>query len=293
MGFELCQNEKIGDGLRRIAHEQVERAMRSIAQHADSASTVWEVRKHLKKTRAVMRCALAALDEDAFQKANHQLRDVAAKLSRTRDSAVWLERLGELSGNVSRRCTRTRALLKAEEEHANADALKSLREAARSLKEIESDLEALPWPELDWDGWMNGVRSVYKRGRRAFRDASRTGSTECLHEWRKRSKDLMYLLRLIESAERGALGELARQVKTLSELTGEDHDFAMLCEKLAAREEIGDERDLLLPLIRERRAELQQAALFLGERFYAPKPREFSKSIDCLARKFFEAPCSE
>jgi hypothetical protein len=59
---------------------------------------------------------------------------------------------------------------------------------------------------------------------------------------------------------------------------GEDHDLAVLRRMLNDEpQRFGDpgERELLLTLIDRRRAELEQEAIRLGERFFQDRPRAF------------------
>ena len=103
-----------------------------------------------------------------------------------------------------------------------------------------------------------------------------------LHELRKRVKDLWYQLRLIRDVDKHMLGNLADQAHDLSDHLGDDHDLALLREEAQRRREAfasPSHQRHLLEEIDQRRGELQFAAISLGERIYAEKPKRFTKRL--------------
>ena len=79
------------------------------------------------------------------------------------------------------------------------------------------------------------------------------------------------------------LGPLADYAHDLSDHLGDDHDLALLRDQAQRRSAIfadpADQRHLL-EQIDQRRGELQFAAISLGERIYAEKPKRFSKRLE-------------
>jgi CHAD domain-containing protein len=120
-----------------------------------------------------------------------------------------------------------------------------------------------------------GLRRIYRQGRRALGAAQADPSTENLHEWRKREKDLWYHLRLLHDTWPGPMGAAADEASTLADLLGDDHDLAVL---LATARELG-EADGLEWVVRQRRSKLQADAFELGRRLYAERPRAFSARL--------------
>jgi hypothetical protein len=73
--------------------------------------------------------------------------------------------------------------------------------------------------------------------------------------------------------------KFADELKTLGEYRSDDHDLALLRQRvLESVETAGDRTDLeaLIALIDQRRGELQVEARRLGERVYVEKPRVFT-----------------
>ena len=100
-----------------------------------------------------------------------------------------------------------------------------------------------------------------------------------MHEWRKRAKDLWYDLRILCDAQPEALAKSVEWADELAGGLGDHHDLAVLREDLAGRESPTAMRAALLGAIAERQDELAAAALELGERLYASKPKAFRRAM--------------
>ncbi|MGA6948816.1 MAG: CHAD domain-containing protein, partial [Solirubrobacterales bacterium] len=133
-----------------------------------------------------------------------------------------------------------------------------------------------------WELIAPGFHRSYRRGRKRLRAVEEEARVTNLHELRKRVKDLWYQLRLIQDADKQMLGNLADHAHDLSDHLGDDHDLALLREEAQRRREAfaspSHQRHLLEEIDR-RRGELQFAAISLGERIYAEKPKRFTKRL--------------
>ena len=69
MAFRLKKNEGASVGARRIAREEIEEAI-ELTGDSDSAEAVPEIRKRLKKVRAVVRLVRGELGEEIFRREN-------------------------------------------------------------------------------------------------------------------------------------------------------------------------------------------------------------------------------
>ena len=100
-----------------------------------------------------------------------------------------------------------------------------------AVDELESAREEVAdWPleRDDWGAIEGGLRRIYRQGRRRMREAENEPSTEALHEWRKRVKDLWYHLSLLRETWPAVVGPEADEAHALSEKLGDDHDLAVL-----------------------------------------------------------------
>ncbi len=155
--------------------------------------------------------------------------------------------------------------------------------AAAELVACRSSLDDLA---LDGDGWgmiAPGLHRSYRRGRKRLRSVEEDASVTNLHELRKRVKDLWYQLRLIREADRQMIGEprrsRARPLRSSRATTTIWRCCGRRCKRRRdAFASPADQRHLLQE-IDQRRGELQFAAISLGERIYAEKPKKFTARL--------------
>ena len=77
---------------------------------------------------------------------------------------------------------------------------------------------------------------------------------------------------------------MAGELHQLGDQLGDDHDLAVLRERLQQEPSALSDRsaaDALAKLIDRRQDELQKKALTLGERLYADKPKQFTRQLHC------------
>ena len=290
MGYRLRPDEDADDGVRRVARGQLDLAADQLAGDGDRDVAVHESRKALKRLRALVRVARDALGDDAYRRENRIFRDTGRRLSATRDAAVMVETLDDLTERYG--------------DELPDDAFVGLRDALASeataassaladdrgpIEEVQGALEAArrrvaAWPLPDDAGpemLEAGFERVYRRGRRALKAARRDPGTEELHELRKRAKDLWHAAQILRPASPKAMKKLARRAHALSDLTGDDHDLAVLRAATRERQETlaPGELALLEGLVARRRRRLQRKALALGRRVYARRPGKLAALV--------------
>jgi CHAD domain-containing protein len=310
----LWPGEPLAEGLRRMALAQADLAIELLGDGGGTARggspderAVHEMRKALKRLRALLRLLAHELGEDTYTRESAALREVAGKLAGARDAAVMLDTLDGLIQRHPRKLGRRRSMrdlrrrLRAEHARTQRLALSDpadhaavlgallafrRRVAAWSLSEradiqlVEADLER-----------------IYRQGRARYRRVARRKGdrTIAMHEWRKRVKDLRYAAEMLDRGARSGgrapdarLRKLARAADELGELLGEEHDLAVFAERLraGARHEQSPiwrtgrrARKQLLGLIAERRRALRKRALLQGRRLYAERPRSFTRRV--------------
>jgi CHAD domain-containing protein len=289
--YRLLAGEPVGAGIRRVLAAQVDDAISQLRGEAgtEPAEAIHEARKDVKKIRSALRLVRDEIGDDVWRRENDHYRDVAGKLSSFRDAEILVEALdglGERFGPTARE--RFQGLRKQLDEentssHNDGSFERAMAGAAAELAAGRSRIDVLP---LDGDGWelvAPGLHRSYRRGRKRLRAVEEEASVTNLHELRKRVKDLWYQLRLIQDVDKHMLGNLADQAHDLSDHLGDDHDLALLREEAQRRREAlgspSHQRHLLQEIDR-RRGELQFAAISLGERIYAEKPKRFTKRLE-------------
>jgi CHAD domain-containing protein len=299
MAYRFETGETVEQGFRRVATEQLDRAVSELTEgmQSDPVRAVHEARKALKMERSLLRLCRDALKSSMRRHENHALRAAAARLSGARDADVMLEALEGLSQRyVGQVPADTFSAIRAQLEHERDNLrmglqLSGVSEAA--VEELRASRERLATVALrrrGWDALEGGLTRSYTRGRRAMGRAERHPTAENLHEWRKRVKDLWYHLRLLEPAAPLTMAGHAGEAHALADLLGDDHDFAVLRQTvLGLGSETPVDHDAVVALIDHRREQLEQEAHFLGARLYAERPKAFRRRL----RRYWSASRAE
>lgn len=288
--YRLLEGEPVGPGIKRVIAAQVDDAITQLRGEAgtEPADAIHEARKDMKKVRSALRLVRDALGDDVWRRENDHYREAARQLSSHRDAEILVEALDELGerfGPTARdRFGALRGQLQEENRVAQDDGTleRTMAGAAAELAAGRSRIDGLSLESDDWELLAPGLHRTYRRGRKRLRAVEEEASVSNLHELRKRVKDLWYQLRLIRDADRPMIGALADHAHDLSDHLGDDHDLALLREQVKRRRDAfaspADQRHLLQE-IDQRRGELQFAAISLGERIYAEKPKKFRSRL--------------
>lgn len=290
MPFKFEIGESAGNGIRRMATEQIDRMLDEIADSGLSPhDTVHQVRKRCKKLRALLRLARGDLDNASkvYRRENRCFRDAARSLSYTRDAAALLETYDMLIDNFAKqtnqqRLKKVRDVLEARkwkvvEDKVDLDErLESFAATMRKARKRVND-----WPIGDgFDSLAPGLRKNYCLGRKAMKKAAEKPSTENFHEWRKQVKYHRYHVQVLRPVWDDVLGKWQDALHHLSDDLGDDHDLAVLGATLSEEHQHFDSnRDLqaLQGLTDRQRAQLQARAFPLGQRAFSEKPKHLAQ----------------
>jgi CHAD domain-containing protein len=287
--YRFLPGEPVAAGLKRILTAQVDDAIAQLRGQAgtEPAEAIHEARKDVKKIRSALRLVRHEIGDEVWRGENDRYRDIARTLSSFRDAEILVEALdglGERFGpEAEGRFDSLRAELERDNRAAHGDGSveRAMAEAAGGLAAARSGIDVLPLKGDGWDLIGPGIHRTYRRGRKRLRAVEEEASVTNLHELRKRIKDLWYQVRLIRG-DSDMLDALAEHAHDLSDHLGDDHDLALLREVVQRRRAVfsdpGHKRHLLEE-IDHRRGELQFAAISLGERIYADKPKRFTKRL--------------
>jgi CHAD domain-containing protein len=254
------------------------------ANGKDRARLVHEVRKTIKRMRAMARLLRCEIGEQEFERVNTSLRDAGKRLAGARDAEVRLATLLDLRSRHPRALADEQIDLlvaRLERERARVGAPELELDVLADIAEMRGDL--LRWDLLDhdFDALAQGLRLVYRDGRRRYRRVERGEGRDpdTMHDWRKRVKSLYYALDMLGGAQADETKGITRRADRLGEKLGGEHDLWMLASYVQDDSELlgedGDVRVTLLALIERRRELLRGEALKLGERLYRRRPRRF------------------
>jgi CHAD domain-containing protein len=127
------------------------------------------------------------------------------------------------------------------------------------------------------DSLGRGLERIYRKGRKAFARAD-AGDDETLHESRKQAKYLSKALETLARPGGSAMAKRAKLAESIADKLGDDHDLAVLRQKLSASRH--SHSGALLSRIQSRRRKLQRKALKQSRRLYSRKARAFASVLD-------------
>lgn len=292
--YSLDRAEPLGEGLAAIAGSRAEKALGCLrdgaAGEAELADAIHGARKEMKKLRALLRLIRNELPQRIYVEEKDRYRDAARALSASRDAEVKVQTLESLVESADRLPEEAveswRRILDRDREAAN-HAARDENAIAGAVSLIAAGREGIERWELRVDSWKTiggGLGDIYRRGRRAMKRVEAEATEARVHEWRKRAKDLRYGLELLEGTWDGPLGATAAEAHRLTDLLGDHHDLAVLRQDLRQRRLGEGETRGLEAAIDQRQQQLAAAALPLGRRLYAERP----KALDRRLRRYWE-----
>lgn len=281
-------------GVRRLVQKQAGKALDELSAIGSSDAdisgreAVHQVRKRLKRVRAMLRLIRSSIGDREYKRANESFRDAARPLTEVRDAHVLVTTFDKYcrdDDHLDRASLNTikQALLVREQEVnnrvlSNPDALKSARD---SLQSAVNRMDQWQLEKHGWNALGSGLKRVYCSGRGAYVAARQEPTVANLHEWRKQAKYFRYQLETIRSIWPLVLDDLSAKAKRLGDLLGDDHDLAMLREELKDAHRF-PARDVVAELDRRmasKREEFQRKAFEAVEEMYDSRASAFTERL--------------
>ena len=246
----------------------------------DPDESIHEIRKHLKRTRGVLRLVEGELGKEYDVEAG-VLREIGQTLSSVRDASAIIETFDELADKYSESpeaqhfATIRRGLMKrklAIEKHEGVEAV---------LTKIRADLWAArervtAWP-LEKDGFpalRTALKKTLRRGKERFAHAKKHPESENFHAWRKSVKEHWYQIQLLEGLWDDGMPKYEKRLKKLGNALGTDHNLQVLREQIT--------NEAVLKLIDKYQNRLRERCLVAGERIYRCGATKFVHHVETL-----------
>jgi CHAD domain-containing protein len=285
MPFHIKRKESVRKAVRRLWCERLEDALEPL-NNGGHAEAVHDVRREIKKLRAILRLVRAEIGKNAYNEHTDALRDAADRLTALRDADVTLIAFDNVVKHFKRKLApqpfpKIRVALKNNRRVEEGRLYKngSIASVRGILCREKDEMDGLKMKSNGWKAIAPGLKNVYGRGRRAFETAGEEPTAENFHEWRKRVKDLNHQLSLICPARPRKFHARTSKLDKLGDLLGDDHDLFMLGQFVAKRFGHTPGARLFQDLVATRQKELRSEALKLGGRFYPTKPGRFCRWI--------------
>lgn len=239
------RSEHVEEGVRRIAGEEFARMAEIIADtELPACRQIHEVRKCTKRLRSLIRLIRPMLDGAAME--NAALRDAARNLSDARDSSAILDSLQRLKLSPEMLAVAQTALAeKADTSEKTEASIKLLKAFGREMRSGAKRAGAWGLKAEGFDALKPGLKRSYRKLKRDFTEAVRTGEEETIHSWRKSAKSHWHHALLLSSICPDALDGHARMASRLSESLGDWRDSGLLIAALKALPEDRLDKDIL------------------------------------------------
>lgn len=290
MAYVLEPARSVTHEIRRATYERLDEALEVLdalgADGADIEQAVHDVRKRCKETRAIARLVRSSLG-DEYPRFNRLVREAAESLASIRDAHAVLATFDDLRsiGLHDPELDEIRSVQAA----AASAASDSIHAGDPRILRAHMLLTTARKSVKRWrvgKGFATvrvGIEDTYRAGRRALRRAVKKPTDDRMHEWRKSVKHLLYQVRLIERAAPSVLQALESRLDDLSEALGDDHDLAVMIERIAANpDQYGGQRQVkhAVRLAGSQQDDLRRRAFRFGATVYAETPSAFSRRIE-------------
>lgn len=282
MAYRLRRSENIQTGIRRIASEQMQRAIDEMENtEIDRHDVVHQVRKRCKKLRGLLRLVRPAIGK-TYRAENAVFRDAARALSSIRDASSIIGTFDRLIADVDLRPSeyepiqaelqRSRAAITEDQIEA---ALAHVHHTLTHAKERASD-----W-SLSYTGFAAlepGLTKTHERVRESLAVARQAPDSNTLHELRKQAKYHWYQTRLLRGCWPAMFDSYEQALNVLCELIGEDHNLAILRNTLS---EASDRSacESLITMIGNRHTAMKGTVLQQSEVIFGKSNSQFASRI--------------
>ncbi len=230
--YSLRRDEVVGPGLIRVLKTMAENARnlsgRPVSQLPDS---IHDLRTLIKRLRAILWFDRPVLGKVRYKQSNGVLCKAAARLSQARDLvavqlALTKAAMPETNEEHLRSLVRvSQAFARKEAERKKSDeaSLSPLKKAVGDVVPvIEQTIRVakdrkVPSPR-------QRIKKAFRVARKARKKALRENQLPLVHEWRKKSKRLFYLLQLTKNLPGTGMAGCLEKVDKLQETLGEFQD---------------------------------------------------------------------
>ena len=281
-------DSSFGDGLAAGARSVIADCRTALADpKLSDAEAVHEVRKALKRWRALLRLLAQPLGEQADQMRG-EARELMRALSGARDAQSALDALQDL-----RKADLPFSAKSVETIHQRLTGMRDAAEQTTFTKATRDrllhyldyatlSLDRWPLDAIDFNTVADALTSTYRRARQLLPGNWPNTEPEHLHDLRRRVVEHRHQMDLIEPLW-PRLGKVwAEEAQRLRNRLGACQDLAVIGNFTAPHQPLAPWRSRLAPVIEARRAMHLKTAARLAGRLFAEKPKAFRRRIAAL-----------
>lgn len=293
MSYKFETSISLQKNIRSVATEELDGCLLAL-ESMDIHEAVHDIRKRLKKLRALARLFRDEMGEKNYKSVNIYFRDLGQELSPIRDLTAHMETIEAIRSRYGnyiyvRFFNSINRKLEKERDKMEAGLRKDkfFDHIRKKIKKARKEMIDWPVNSNDILVILPSIKRVYKRGRKALENSSKNPGKEIFHEWRKRVKYLWYQILLLEDLWPDLFSTWENEIHELANCLGVDHDLMVLNDRL---EETGlqltvqSQKEILHALIKEHSHYLRKQAFLKGKLIYSEKPKHFVKRMQAYTR---------
>ncbi|MBV9223947.1 MAG: CHAD domain-containing protein [Acidobacteriaceae bacterium] len=287
MAYRFNAEQPVPHEVRRILLEEIDSAVDELTKHKnkDRDESIHEARKSVKKVRGLLRLVAPLIGKGTFRKENEHLRGIGRKLSELRDACAIIEIFEAVVKEAEPQKLLADDLVQLLrgrlEEHKSATEQKinveeTLGSAVAALGTTREHVKGYQLDGAGFEGLERGLINVYRRGRKAMKQAGKAQDAVGFHNWRKRVKDHWYHVRLLGGLNTAFLQTREDDLKKLETWLGDDHNLVVLRDTINNKASFGHPKQVrqFLAIAKQHGGELRDKALDLGQHLYGLKPKQ-------------------
>lgn len=277
-----------GDGLAAAALSIIADARLALTTpELSDAEIVHDLRKALKRWRALMRLLARPLGEQADQ-IRIEARDLMRTLANARDAQAALDALDDLRKSdvpfsATSMATIVSRLTKLRDEAEAASFTPEAREGlSRYLDFATLSIERWPLGAISFDTVADEITVTYRRARQRLPESWMEADAEDLHDLRRRVVEHRHQMELVEPLWPRLAKVWGQEAQRLRDRLGACQDLAVLAGFTEPHQSLAPWRSRLAPMIAARRTAHLKSAEKLANRLFAEKSKVFRRRIAAL-----------
>lgn len=286
MGYKFRQPESVAVNINRIVAEQVNAAIESLENPGEGQEEmIHDVRKRIKKIRALFRLMRSELKHKDFNRRNSLYRTIGHALSPLRDASVLSKTLENLRHTYPHMLSPNQwaPIKKALAQQQNQVLANffgdetNIRSIILAFKQAPPTAHVFHQHHTGFSILRPNLETAYRQAQKALKVANKEPSSQHYHELRKKVKTIWYHTRLLTPIWPDILKAYSKELKHLGELLGDDHDCCMLTDELKSGRLLlpnNQTKEMMLELLQHKRTKLRQQIHPLAKRLLADKAED-------------------
>jgi CHAD domain-containing protein len=278
----------------RISSAIIDETIQAVNQkETDDDTLVHDLRKSVKKLRALLKLLRKETGEEFFKKNNFALRDLNSRSAAIRNYSALIKLVQMISEHpeetefletLNLLLLRLQSDFKEVQRVTTYDTLFKYNQT--QLEKYKSHLSNLEINESRFASIKAGITRVYSDGISSFEIAIANPTEKTLHEWRKNVKDLSYCSLTLTPIWKPVLKSFTKELNVLSDMLGELHDFYELTHYIQSLIDNSYDFSNIFILIENKQTHLMDKSFHLGKKIFAESGEQFSERIKAYFRSF-------